>query len=786
MPFHQDPYPASGEPPSYNPDQPEPPPENPRKRKRIPIACGACRARKSRCDGARPKCSGCIAQNVECVYATHPIVSFTGTGLSIGALESRLLALEQEVQEIKHTQHVNGSQAAEIADEHEVPPGEVGDDTSSGISPEVTDGVGTLEFSVQPQPAFFGPSSNIAFTRLIRRYIFSQLHDSEPTHPKESGGDFPFHRRDQLAVSGPPSPSHTSPPPIWSLGSSPSTTHFPPQEEVVRLVLRFFSNTAMLFPYIHEDSFWKTFNVAAESGFRGVRSSWLGLLYMILAMATITAPDTTETTQQAALSDSFFTFAESLRPNPRTGDAGLERIQVMLLMVQYLQGTRRSIQTWTVHGHAVRLAIQLGLHSNETLKQCDPLEQEVRVRTWYCCILLDRTLSLTFGRPPTIPDHYIRIRLPIHVLNLGSNDSPTYQPTPWCAEECSSLFLNATITLYQILNKVLDSLYESNLSSGALLTVAEMASFSLSAEQELQKWRSLLPSSIVLIRAPGIPSNNEGTLQHKLRAVLTLRFYNTRILTHRPLLDRFLQLIGNSTIDEHETATLTQLMELSTTMCLESAESIIDLVYTVITPVNRQREYLGAWWFTLYYTFNAALAVAATLLCSKRTFETLPNTTRNPSDRANSLLERAISCLSLLESNSRMADKCSRFMIAIRYYIHVLRESCLLLPLLRYFYAHMAKDRPSKCLKLRCPDHPRAISIEGDSAFRVSPAGIAGPQSQVEKRMNDGTITVDWPLMSFLDFSLPESDITSMTPQELSRFITAEHAGGFDHGGLLL
>lgn len=64
----------------------------------------------------------------------------------------------------------------------------------------------------------------------------------------------------------------------------------------------------------------------------------------------------------------------------------------MLLMVQYLQGTRRSVQTWTIHGDAVRAAFQLGLHSSETLAQFGPLEQEVRIRTWYCCIILDRSV----------------------------------------------------------------------------------------------------------------------------------------------------------------------------------------------------------------------------------------------------------------------------------------------------------------------------------------------------------------------------------------------------------
>lgn len=37
-------------------------------RRRAWQACTTCRARKTRCDAAKPKCSLCVAQNVECVY----------------------------------------------------------------------------------------------------------------------------------------------------------------------------------------------------------------------------------------------------------------------------------------------------------------------------------------------------------------------------------------------------------------------------------------------------------------------------------------------------------------------------------------------------------------------------------------------------------------------------------------------------------------------------------------------------------------------------------------------
>ena len=65
----------------------------------------------------------------------------------------------------------------------------------------------------------------------------------------------------------------------------------------------------------------------------------------------------------------------------------------MLLMTQYLQGTQRSIKTWAFHGLAVKAAFQLGLHSEQALRRFEPLEREVRIRTWYGCVVLDRYVS---------------------------------------------------------------------------------------------------------------------------------------------------------------------------------------------------------------------------------------------------------------------------------------------------------------------------------------------------------------------------------------------------------
>lgn len=109
-------------------------------------------------------------------------------------------------------------------------------------------------------------------------------------------------------------------------------------------------------------------------------------------------------------------------------------------MGQYLQGTQKSVETWTVHGLAVKAALQLGLHSVEASERFSPLDREIRKRTWYGCVVLDRTLSMTFGRPVAIPEDYVKLPLPCNIDEV-STTGITSDPR----NAVSVAFFNATM-----------------------------------------------------------------------------------------------------------------------------------------------------------------------------------------------------------------------------------------------------------------------------------------------------------------------------------------------------
>lgn len=87
-------------------------------------------------------------------------------------------------------------------------------------------------------------------------------------------------------ISRPPSPipiltDHSD---AASIGTEPFI--LPPQQDTLHLIELYFSSTGTLFPYIDKDGFLQTYRQLTSTNMVSVRRSWLGLLNVILAMAT--------------------------------------------------------------------------------------------------------------------------------------------------------------------------------------------------------------------------------------------------------------------------------------------------------------------------------------------------------------------------------------------------------------------------------------------------------------------------------------------------------------------
>ncbi|CAN9187092.1 unnamed protein product [Alternaria alternata] len=335
---------------------------------------------------------------------------------------------------------------------------------------------------------------------------------------------------------------------------------------------------------------------------------------------------------------------------------------LLLLMSQYLQGSERSIETWNIHGLAVKAAYQLGLHSSDAMRKHTAVEAEIRKRTWFGCVVLDRTLSMTMGRPTSIPDSFVKLSLPCSLrsicpssTNLGQNEN----------DDDSTVFYTATITLYKILGEIIEVLYGNNLGCDASENLFDIASSLLQFEQKYIGWQHSLPVNFSLIVPGAQLFDGRGELNLRFRLILTLRFLNVRILTHRPMLSKYLELIANPHSDMQQMAILKQIGANSMRICINSAVGVIKLVREVLAPQEPRSHLLGAWWFSLYYTFNASLVIySALLIIHQMQARQLPLDLDDTGISMDSLNE-AIECLSLVDKGSRMTEKCVRYITAL-------------------------------------------------------------------------------------------------------------------------
>ncbi|KAL4406646.1 fungal specific transcription factor domain-containing protein [Colletotrichum abscissum] len=665
-----------------------------RKRKRIPIACSSCRARKSRCDGVRPQCSACVEQGIECIYAANSGGSNALVPKQyLEQVEHRLADVEEEISRLKRLipasflqgkQHVlfprSVSGRTDDISEVNYPEESLNVEDGSvtqGITPDATDGVGTIEFTTDESWAYFGPSSNIAFTRIIRRTLDHLLNKTQKDERGDASSTPAKHAQQHiLAVSRSQSPV-TDSFDSRKLEKPSEALRLPPEEEVINLVRQFFRDTGLLFPYIHEESFWKTYAQYRETGMQNAKTAWLALLHMVLAMATSTMNATgVGLSDRQAISDVHYRRAKALSMTEMMTGANVEAVQAMLLMSQYLQGSQRSIQTWAIHGLAVKAALELGFHSELALQRFEPLEREIRIRTWYGCVVLDRTLSMTFGRPPIIPQNYIRTPLPRHFIS----HQRTSDISRWSNEEESTMFWNASIclpsTLYGVTAAVIDDLYESNIGSISAIPLTNTVASVIQIGQKLADWQASLPLSMQLVEPSEVASPEGKLMLLKFRVILTLRYHNLQLLSHRPILDRCLQSFDGSPQSLQEAATLQQAWHLSRTVCLRSAEAIIRLVEAckLANDVQPTVSFLGAWWFSLYFTFNASLTIVATKLVED-SYGSMPfdQGYTNTAIRLDDILKSAVSCIARLDIQNPMVEKCAKFTATLIFMIQSLQ-----------------------------------------------------------------------------------------------------------------
>ena len=174
---------------------------------------------------------------------------------------------------------------------------------------------------------------------------------------------------------------------------------------------------------------------------------------IVLALGCTFAAPTGPTAASKKSAQVFYERSQALIAHASVDHASIQLVQALILTAQYLQSTHLVNKCWVTVGTAVRVGQGIGVQLD--LASESQAERQERKRTWWCCVLMDRVLSMTFGRPPMVVWPTI-VTLPEPIDDEVLLTEPGSVAAPLRTQEMSMVgFFVQALKLTQILTDVL-------------------------------------------------------------------------------------------------------------------------------------------------------------------------------------------------------------------------------------------------------------------------------------------------------------------------------------------
>ncbi|KAI8634581.1 fungal-specific transcription factor [Xylariaceae sp. FL1651] len=342
-----------------------------KERKRLPLACIACRRKKIRCSGEKPACKHCLRSRIPCVYKVTTRKAAPRTDY-MAMLDKRLKRMEDRIIKI-------------------VPKSE--QDTS--------------------------------VNNVVRGVVKPVLPGSLPPNNKQSGkkrvADEAFGAELEHWARGPSRPrldSSGKPTSLQVQEAEESKLLFegaeslPPKDLQEHLAEVFFDNIyGQAYHLLHKPSY--------------IRKLKAGTLPPVLVLSVCAVSARFSTHPKFAMINNFLRGEEWAAP---ARDIVIRRYEwpnitiltCLLLLGLHEFGTCHGGRSWSLGGQATRMAYALQLHKDLEYDPMRPnpsqlsfIDREIRRRTMWACFLMDRFNSSGTDRPMFVKEETIRIQLPI-------------------------------------------------------------------------------------------------------------------------------------------------------------------------------------------------------------------------------------------------------------------------------------------------------------------------------------------------------------------------------------
>ncbi|KIY03357.1 uncharacterized protein Z520_00048 [Fonsecaea multimorphosa CBS 102226] len=581
--------------------------ERPAKRQKVAAACDQCREKKIKCDGRKPLCRPCerrYGAAAQCEWGLRKTRSIGASKLEIMRLQSRIDELERSGR--RKSNQPEGA-------EHQSPPQSTSDrNHDSGANAMM----GLMEEGEPAEAGVVGDSSAASFMNRIKAALDQQLTPDSAQQASSTVSPVPTGSQRQRRFKNP-------------------DYVLPPRQQADRLLEVYWRIVDPLYPFVDKDDFMGKYQTLwTGNPTMDDEVCFICLLNAIFAISCI-LDSSIRPPDRVNSGEGFYKRALVYFNLEFLQFRSVHTVQCLLLLAQYLQSTSEPQQCWLFAGLAIRIAQSLGLDLPSTsTRTSNGKPNELFRKVWHGCVLMDRTLSMTFGRPGIItPQAAVSVPRPQPHPDSSEcschTDHYVYQPS-----SPDLHFFIESLKLYETMSETIVALYSPTTSAEESSDPAEdsytryfggslgakAAGTVLEMDSKYWIWRHRLPFH--LRHSPKSSSESMNLIHARQAKVLFLRYCHIRTLLFRPVLSRFC--MTSSQNDDQEDLhvgggedTLARKLALQcSVMCVQSALNTVDLFGRIHAECRLELldDLLPAWWYSIFYLYTAATVLVAARL----------------------------------------------------------------------------------------------------------------------------------------------------------------------------